>query len=429
MSPGVALADVSQSCLICHRRSTISPSTDDVDRRDLSRASQSALGLSRLQLPGDWTRARRSKNEGDANPMRFTTGCLLWVILTASTLHGQQTQFRGSVPTGAPSSTPLALTLHDAIGRGLKTNLGLLLSDSATESARGERLQTLSALIPQLSGRAGETDETLDLKTVGFNFHFPGVSIPTVVGPFHYTDLRASASWTAFDYAALKHYRASRENQRAAQLSMLDARDLVVQATANGYLQIIADASRVEAIRSQVETSQALFDRAVDQQNAGTAAGIDVLRSQVELKQQQQRLLAQTNQFQKDKLTLGRAIGLPAVQEFNISETAPFGPLASLTQDQALQTALQRRPDLQSYKARVRAAEETVKAARGERYPTAAVTADYGDVGPTLGDSHRTFSVVASATITVFDGGRKGGEFLQSRSALEQSRGEMAARG
>src|SRR6202049_2457066 len=358
--------------------------------------------------------------------MRFTTGCLLWVILTASTLHGQQTQFRGSVPTGAPSSTPLALTLHDAIERGLKTNLGLLLSDSATESARGERLQTLSALIPQLSGRAGETDETLDLKTVGFNFHFPGVSIPTVVGPFHYTDVRASASWTAFDYAALKHYRASRENQRAAQLSMLDARDLVVQATANGYLQIIADASRVEAIRSQVETSQALYDRAVDQQHAGTAAGIDVLRSQGELKQQQQRLLAQTNQFEKDKLTLGRVIGMPAGQEFNTSETAPFGPLASLTQDEALQTALQRRPDFQSDKARVRAAEETVKAARGERYPAAAVTADYGDVGPTLGDSHGTFSVVASATIAVFDGRRIAGDVIQARSALKQRQEELA---
>src|ERR1700687_2489618 len=356
--------------------------------------------------------------------MRFTTGCLLWVILTASTLHGKQTQFQGSVPTGVPSLTPLALTLHDAIERGLKTNLGLLLSDSATESARGDRLQTLSALIPQLSGRAGETDETLDLKTVGFNFHFPGVSIPTVVGPFHYHALRASASWTAFDYAALKHYRASRENQRAAQLSMLDARDLVVQATANGYLQIIADASRVEAIRSQVETSQALYDRAVDQQTAGPAAGIDVLRSHVELKQQLQRLLAQTNQFEKDKLTLGRVIGLPAGQAFTMSATVPFCALASMTQDQALRTAVQQRPDLQSSKARLRAAKEAVKAAHGERYPTAQVTADYGDV-TTPGESHGTFSVVASAKVSLFDGGRIAGDIIQARSALKQRQDEL----
>jgi outer membrane protein TolC len=357
--------------------------------------------------------------------MRFTTGCLLWVILTASTLHSQQTQFQGSVPTGVPSSTPLALTLHEAIDRGLKTNLGLLTSESANESARGERLRTLSALIPQLTGRAAETDQTLDLKTVGFNFNFPGVSIPTVVGPFHYGDVRAYASWTAFDYTALKKYTASRENTRAAQLSMLDARDLVVQATANGYLQIVADASRVEAIRSQVETSQALYDRAVDQQTAGTAAGIDVLRSQVELKQQLQRLLAQTNRFEKDKLTLGRVIGVPGGQAFDVLETAPFGPLGSMTQEQALQTAVQQRPDFQSYKARVRAAEEAVKAARGERYPTAEVTADYGNV-ITPGESHGTFLVVASAKISLFDGGRIAGDIIQARSTLKQRQDELA---
>jgi hypothetical protein len=39
--------------------------------------------------------------------------------------------------------------LHDAIDRGLKANLGLLVSDSTSEAARGQRLQALSALLPQ----------------------------------------------------------------------------------------------------------------------------------------------------------------------------------------------------------------------------------------------------------------------------------------
>jgi outer membrane protein TolC len=358
--------------------------------------------------------------------MRLTTGPLVVGVLTASAIVAQQNQFQGSVPTGVPSSRPLALTLHEAIDRGLMANLGLLVSDSANETARGERLRALSVLLPQLNAKADETVQQISLKTVGLNFQFPGVSVPTVVGPFHYTDVRGYASWTAFDYNARKNYSASRESKRAAQLSVLDARDLVVQATANVYLQIIADASRVEAIRSQVETSQALYDRAVDQQNAGTAAGIDVLRSQVELKQQQQRLLSQRNQFEKDKLTLGRVIGLPPGQDFRPSDTAPFAPLTAMTQDQALQTAIQQRPDFQSYKARVRAAEEAVKAAHGERYPTADVTADYGDVGPTLGSSHGTFSFVASAKISVFDGGRIAGDVIQAKAALKQRQDELA---
>lgn len=357
--------------------------------------------------------------------MRFTMGCLLLVSLAEAGIVAQQNPFLGSVPPAAPSSTPLVLTLHEAIDRGLKTNLGLLLSESANESARGDRLRTLSALVPQLTGRVGETDETLDLKTVGFNLNIPGVSIPTVAGPFHYLDARAYASWTAFDYTALKQYSASKDSRRAAQLSVLDARDLVVQATANGYLQIAADASRVEAIRSQVETAQALYDRAVDQQTAGTAAEIDVLRSHVELKQQQQRLLAETDQFEKDKLALGRVIGVPGSQAFAISETVPFAALTSITEDQALQIATEQRSDYQSDQALVRAAEDGVKAARGQRYPTAGINADYGDV-TTPGESHGTFTVVASAKISVFDGARISGAIIQAEAALKQRQDELA---
>jgi outer membrane protein TolC len=358
--------------------------------------------------------------------MRLTRGYLFPAFLAASALFGQQGQFAGSVPAGALSPLPLALTLHDAIDRGLKANLGLLVAASGSEISRGQRLQALSALLPEAHAQISETEEQLNLKTLGFSITIPGVNINPISGPFHYTDVRAYASWNAFDYSAHKNYRSAQENGRAAQLSVLDARDLVVQATASAYLQIVADASRVQAIRSQVETAQALYNRTFDQQNAGTAAGIDVLRSQVELKQQQQRLRGQINQFDKDKLALSRVIGLPPGQEFNLPETAPFSPLTSPTQDQALSTALAQRPDYQSSQARVRAAEDSLRAAHGERYPTAAVTANYGDVGYTLASSHGAFGVTASASVNLFDGWRIGSNEIQARATLKQRQDELA---
>jgi outer membrane protein TolC len=339
---------------------------------------------------------------------------------------GQQNQFQGSVPMGAASTAPIALSLRDAMDRGLKTNLGLLVSDSSSEIARGQRLHSLSALLPSITGQVSQTEEQLNLATIGIKFSIPGASIPTVVGPFHYTDARAAASWTVFDYSARKNYRSAQATERAARFSVQDARDLVVQAVAAGYLQIIADASRIDAIRSQVQTAQALYDRAVDQRRAGTAAGIDVLRAQVELKQQQQRLLAADNQFAKDKLALGRVIGLPSGQDFNIAESVPFSPLTNMTQEQALRNAFDQRADFQSYKAQVRAAEEAVSAARGQRYPTGVITADYGDVGPSLTNSHGTFTVVASARFNIFDSGRISADVIQARATLKQRQDELA---
>src|SRR3984957_5470353 len=116
--------------------------------------------------------------------MRLTRGYRFLGLLPASPMGGQRSQFQGSVPRGVASSTPLTLTLHDAIDRGLKANLGLLVSDSASETARGQRLQALSALLPQFRAQGSETVEQLSLKTIGFNLTIPGISTPSVVGPF-----------------------------------------------------------------------------------------------------------------------------------------------------------------------------------------------------------------------------------------------------
>ena len=90
-------------------------------------------------------------------------------LLFISGLLGQQNFYQGSVPEGAASRRPLSLTLDDAIQRGLKSNLGLLESEQASQTARAERIQALSVLLPQVTGSLAETDEQLNLKTVGIN--------------------------------------------------------------------------------------------------------------------------------------------------------------------------------------------------------------------------------------------------------------------
>jgi outer membrane protein TolC len=107
-------------------------------------------------------------------------------------------------------------------------------------------------------------------------------------------------------------------------------------------------------------------------------------------------------------------------------EAAPFSPVASLDLGQAIQTALAQRSDYQSSKATVRAAEEAVKAAHAERYPTGQINADYGDVGTTLASSHGTFTVTAAARITVFDGRRIAADEIQAKAALKQRQDELA---
>src|SRR3989449_8132650 len=105
-----------------------------------------------------------------------------------------QNPFLGSVPTGQAAGTPLGLSLKEAFDRALKYNLGLSESDQNTRAAHAARLRHLSAMLPSLSARVSGTIEQINLKASGFNFTFPGVRIPTIVGPFGVADARAYLS-------------------------------------------------------------------------------------------------------------------------------------------------------------------------------------------------------------------------------------------
>src|SRR5215469_346367 len=210
------------------------------------------------------------------------------------------TGFTGSVPTGQASPTPIVLTLRDAIQRGLKYNLGIRTNDDVVSVASADRRRTLSTLLPNFS--VGVTQNSAQNSLVAFGFTAPG--LPTIVGPFGYQNARGYVQQTVYDRPSLKNLKSAEESLKAAKLTAEDAKNLVVQAVSNAYLSVISDESRVTAITAEVQTAQALFDRATDQKRAGTVAAIDVLRSEVELRTEEQRLVAQKNQVEKDKLNL-----------------------------------------------------------------------------------------------------------------------------
>lgn len=337
--------------------------------------------------------------------------------------------YRGSVPQGQASATPIALSLGQAISRGLKANLGLLTSAETSRESRAQRLRALSSLLPRLTGQVTATEQQLNLAALGFMVSLPpslGFSIPTIVGPYGYQTAQVGAQFSAFDYSAISNFKASRENIKAAALSVQNARDLVAQAVGNAYLQIIADGARITATQAEIDADTAVYTNAVRRHDAGTAIGIDVLRSQVELKQRQQTLIAVKNQFEKDKLTLGRVIGLPPGQDFTVSDPSPTVPSEAMTLKDALVKAYEHRADFQAAKSRVVAAEFTLRAAKAERYPTLSANGYYGAQGLRLfTNSHGVFNVTGGVQFNIFDGGRIRSDVLESDSELQNRRNEM----
>jgi len=330
--------------------------------------------------------------------------------------------FQGSVTSGQASAQPLDLSLDDAIQRGVKNNLGAILSGTQTASAKAQRLSQLQPLLPDVEFNAREALQQVDLAAQGLRI--PG--IPTIIGPFGYTDLRASLSWSLLDLKALHSYMASKHQFRAAQLSEQDARDMVILTVGNAYMLVLADQGRVESFQAQVATSKISLDQANANHDAGTAPKLDVLRAQVDYQSLQQQLIVAQNSFEKDKLALARVIGLPLDQQFNLSDKVPYAVFDHLDVDATIKQAHANRKDLAAMVEQTKAAEEQRKGATAARYPTIKVDADYGDIGVNVRHSHGTGDAQGTLSVPVFKEFELRGEAEVAQSQLDTQKAQLS---
>jgi outer membrane protein TolC len=361
----------------------------------------------------------------DNQRARYLIPALLF-LFPQPAMSQAQNPFFGGVPTGQATNTVIDISLSDAFQRALQYNLGVIESNQSTRAARAARLRSLNSLLPNLTARVNGTLQQIDLKAVGVNPNIPGFHIQTIVGPFAVEDARAYVS-QQLSWSDVKNWKSAIEYQTASQYAYKRDRDVVILTSGDAYLLVISDIATIDSTRARVETAQTLYQNDADQNRQGVIAGIDVLRARVQLQTEQQRLISAQNQFEIDKLTLARIIGLPNGQQFRLADTVPYMPLTTMTLDESLQQARLNRPDYRSAEAQVRAAELARRAAAAENYPSLSADANYGDIGsPNFGTSHGTFSVQAGVNIPIFQGSRVRADKLQADVVLEQRKAELA---
>jgi outer membrane protein TolC len=344
-------------------------------------------------------------------------------VLAPAGLRAQTANpFQGSVAVGEASPQPIALSLDDAMARGLQANLGAILSRSGTAGARGVRLSQLQALLPSVDFNAKETVMQEDLPAEGLRIK----GFATVIGPFGFTDVRATLNWSLVDVASLRNYLASRHNFAAAELTEADARDLVVLTVGNAYLLALADETRVSRVEAQVATAKVSLDQAVANHQAGTAPLLDELRARVDYQTQEQQLIVARNSLEKDKLALARTIGLPLAQSFTLADKAPYAAFDKIDMEKAVGEAVANRKDLAALNEQTLAAGQQRKAATADRLPTVKFDGDYGDIGTTLAHSHGTGDASGTLSVPLFKEFALRGEAQQAQAQLDTKQAQLS---
>ena len=265
----------------------------------------------------------------------------------------------------------------------------------------------------------------VDLPAQGLRI--PG--FPKIIGPFGYTDLRASLNWSIVNLSSLHNYLAAKHNFAAATLSAQDAQDLVVLTVGNAYLLVLADESEVSSVEAQVATAKISLDQATASHSAGTAPRLDELRARVDYQSLQQQLIVARNAFEKDKLALARTIGLPMAQTFALTDKSPFQLFDQFDVNAAIEKAHANRKDLAAMIEQAKAAEEQRKAATAKRFPTLTVSGDYGDIGVNVKSSHGTVDATGALKVPLFKEFELRGDAQIAQSRLDLANAQLSDKG
>jgi outer membrane protein TolC len=318
-----------------------------------------------------------------------------------------------SVVRATPGALPLSL--DDAISRGEKYNLQMLLVIQNERLVHGQVLTVENNLLPSLTAKGNVEAQQIDLAALGFKpssiaeFGINPATFPTIV-KVNTASAQLSMNQQLFNVPAYYLYRSAQKAADVAHLSTLNLLGGVTLGVGTQYLLALADESQIENAQALEKADEVAYEQAKASHDAGVGTNLDMLRARVQLQTQQQAVISDENAFAKDKIALNRMIGLPADQEITLTDTAPYAEFAELPLPDAMRLAFQRRKDLLSLQAQLEVAARAQKAVKAERLPTVAFDGNYGVLGEIGGLYHGVFAATGKVSVPVFEEGQLRGE-------------------
>jgi outer membrane protein TolC len=348
---------------------------------------------------------------------------LVIILLCVAPVAAQETPGAAKISTNQPA----ALSYEQAVRLAIENNLATLRAHERRNEARGQQEQARAPLLPNVSGVAYQANLTENLVALGFQpGTFPGIS-RTFLGPFKNFDARLFLRQSVFDLSAIRNYQAGKAGVRVAELNEALAREEVASRTGLFYLEALRADRAVVAAQANVELAQALLQLARDQRNAGVATGVDVIRAQTRLAEQQVGLAQAQTDSEQARLNLQRLIGLPLGSALTLTDQLRFveDPLPSV--ETAVAQASRDRREVQVAEEENRVSQLELQSARAEHLPSLEVLGDYGPSGITPGSFDvPTRRVALQLNVPIFNGGLTQGRVTAAASRQRQTELSLA---
>lgn len=319
------------------------------------------------------------------------------------------------------TASDLNLSLKEAIEIALSQegSTEVQIAEETIREVQARSQQSRAELLPHLEASIGYQNQTRNLEALGLQ-PSPLFRPPTLVGPFTTFDARANLTQTIFHLGSIRRFQASKIGVRVAETEKENIEERTAAQVARFYLEALRNRARLDAARANLKLATALADLAENQREAGMGTGIEVTRAQVQVSNEQQRVLGAEQQYRQSLLRLLKLIGIRLDTNLTLTENLTNTPVQVADMQEALAIALRSRSDLQAHQKREEQADLDYRAARADRIPSLSGFAGYGTIGSGIDNAIPTWNLGVSLELPVFDGGRVDARRAEALSRLRQ---------
>ena len=301
----------------------------------------------------------------------FSTACLLgWSLsfTTALSAADIQMQVQSTPPSqqSALSPTGKLLTIQDAVQIGLENHPRIASANERVGSQQAVLGQQMSAYYPTIAMsnlyRTGTASGTTGISAAGFDFF----------------QSQAAFNMTIYNFGKREgNVQAARETLDASKEDYASTTQDIVLAIKQSYYTYLTAQAIVNVRKDTVRSRDLLVKQAQGFYEVGTRARIDVARAEANLYTAQADLIAAENAVKIAWVTLRNAMGSPRLPEQPVADDTPEVTF-SMNLAQARDIAFDTRPELKSFEAQKRAADQLLAVARRNHLPDIIFDATYG---------------------------------------------------
>lgn len=251
------------------------------------------------------------------------------------------------------------------------------------------------------------------------DFALNRLNTPTPIGNF---SSRFSGNWNLFDsFANVKSVARAKDLQRAAGRQLERADQETIFRVVQAYLGLLLAQKQQDVAEQSVKTAQAILDRSKARYESGVVVQSDLLSAQVRLAGRQEELIRARNNLAFAAAQLDTAMGVPADQQFQLSQALRQGALPEAVLQDLEKHALASRPDLKQIEAQQMAQERSVSIAKSAFGPRLNAFGGWETDSSTLSQVQGNNWVAGlELQLDLFQGGAKKAQLTREKALQER---------